>query len=760
MSGTAYTGYVDGTPTNGVNPWIDSLVWGGAWADSPGLASTGGPVTISFAAVYGTDPYNVLSGPAMSWSPAGLAALGNALASWESVANLDFVQAASGNSDVWFWQGSAAAAEGALGWSEIPGYAYGEPLYTVFNGQHSSWSNAGLAIGGYGYITLVHEIGHLLGLAHPHDGGSAADLTVFPGVTGPFDSFGTYSLNQGIFTVMSYNDGWPTLYPSHTNQTFGWQSGPMALDIAAIQAIYGANMGYATGNNSYILPSVNTAGTYWSCIWDAGGLDTISNAGSALACAINLNAAPLVGPNAGGYVSYAAGIIGGFTIANGVIIENAIGGNGNDTLSGNAWNNYLNGGLGADSMIGGMGNDTYFIDNLADKVVELVGAGTDTIQTSLSVFSLVNLPNVENLTYTGSDNFSGTGNSLNNVITGSNFNDSLYGGAGNDSLYGGSGNDLLVGGEAADTMVGGSGNDIYVVDSVGDNVTESAGQGTDTIQTNLSTFSLATLGNVENLTYTGSGTFNGTGNALNNVIIGGSFNDSLSGGAGKDQLFGGGGADYLVGGTGNDLMNGGIGADAMVGGAGNDVYVVDSAGDVVTELAGQGTDTIQTNLSTFSLATLGNVENLTYTGSGNFSGTGNSANNVIWGNVGNDSLYGGAGNDYLYGSSGNDQLFGGSGTDFLYGGIGNDALYGGENADRFVFDGQGFVFDGQGNDIVTDFSQAQHDQIVLLGVTFSDLLASMEQVGTNTVIDFGGGSSLTLSGVNMLNLTINDFFLL
>ena len=108
----------------------------------------------------------------------------------------------------------------------------------------------------------------------------------------------------------------------------------------------------------------------------------------------------------------------------------------------------------------------------------------------------------------------------------------------------------------------------------------------------------------------------------------------------------------------------------MLGGAGNDTYVVDNAGDVVTEASNAGTDSVQTTLSSFTLAV--NVENLTFTGTGAFTGTGNAANNFITGGTSNDTLDGGAGNDTLNGGGGDDTLIGGAGVDVLQGGIGAD----------------------------------------------------------------------------------------
>ncbi|MEQ1493877.1 MAG: M10 family metallopeptidase C-terminal domain-containing protein, partial [Terricaulis sp.] len=119
------------------------------------------------------------------------------------------------------------------------------------------------------------------------------------------------------------------------------------------------------------------------------------------------------------------------SIARGVVIENAIGGSGSDTIIGNSVANILNGGGGADSMSGGGGNDTYIVDSVADTVTEDDSAGTDLIQSSVS-FTIS--ANVENLLLTGAAQLNGVGNSLDNRITGNSNINALAGLAGNDTL--------------------------------------------------------------------------------------------------------------------------------------------------------------------------------------------------------------------------------------------------------------------------------------------------------------------------------------
>lgn len=299
---------------------------------------------------------------------------------------------------------------------------------------------------------------------------------------------------------------------------------------------------------------------------------------------------------------------------------------------GNAWDNELRGGAGADRldggrgadvMVGGAGSDVYIVDNIGDVVTEEVDGGTDTIQTSLSSMTLS--ANVENLVFTGFGPVRGSGNALGNEMRGSRFADYLDGAGG------------------ADVMVGMQGDDVYVVDDAADRVLEVAGQGRDTVMTSLAAYTLGA--EVEQLVFIGSSAFTGTGNALANVIIGGVAADTLSGGAGNDRL------------------DGGIGADVLIGGLGDDVYIVDNVGDVVVEASGQGVDEVQTSLASYTLGA--EVERLLYMGSANFTGVGNAGANTLVGGGGNDRLSGGDGADVLNGAAGDDVLSGGTGRDIF-----------------------------------------------------------------------------------------------
>jgi Ca2+-binding RTX toxin-like protein len=319
------------------------------------------------------------------------------------------------------------------------------------------------------------------------------------------------------------------------------------------------------------------------------------------------------------------------------------GGLGSDTLSGGSGNDIFVGGDGdANTMIGGTGNDIYFVSVLGDSVVEADGEGTDQVRTAIASYTLN--ANIEQLIYIGSGDFNGAGNDSDNLILAGAGNDVLQGGLGADFLSGAAGNDVLIGGTgASNTLVGGTGNDIYFIDAIGDSVVEAGGEGTDQVRTALASYTLSV--NVEQLVFTGGGAFVGTGNAGDNLIVSGNGNDVLDGGLGADTLSAGAGNDRLIGGSGA--------ANVLIGGTGNDTYVVSAVGDSIVEFSGEGTDTVETTLNFYQINSA-NVENLTFTGTGDFAARGNALGNVITGGDGNDLLAGGLGADTLIGNDGSD----------------------------------------------------------------------------------------------------------
>jgi Ca2+-binding RTX toxin-like protein len=406
------------------------------------------------------------------------------------------------------------------------------------------------------------------------------------------------------------------------------------------------------------------------------GIDTASYRNSDAAVTVNLNTAAASGGHATGDTL--------------TFIDNLEGSAFNDSLTGDDYDNRLNGGQGADTLSGGAGKDTLVVDDSGDLAYG--GTGTDLVESSVTHDLYTD---VENLTLTGKEAIDGIGNTLANLITGNEAANKLDGGTGNDTLVGGSGADNLIGnagtdvasyatakegvvadltntanntgdakgdvytqveglagsgfeddlrgdaadnridgGGSADKMSGGAGNDTYVVDHTGDRIVEAAGNGTDVIETSVSYVMASNADQVENLTMTGTFAGFAIGNALNNKLTG---ND------------------------GDNRLDGGTGTDTLVGGEGNDTYAVDVAGDVVTELANEGNDTVESSI-TYDLTSLAYIENVTLTGTAS-KATGNASNNVLTGNGSANTLIGAGGNDILMGGLGADSLDGGTGTD-------------------------------------------------------------------------------------------------
>ena len=372
------------------------------------------------------------------------------------------------------------------------------------------------------------------------------------------------------------------------------------------------------------------------------------------------------------------------------------GGEGNDSLTGDGGNDTLDGGTGADGMTGGTGNDTYVVDDGGDIVAEKLGEGIDTVQSSVGYVLGANL---ENLTLTGAAHINGTGNELANTIVGN------------------AGDNLLDGGAGADTMSGGLGNDRYVLDNVGDVASERAGEGSDTV---LAAFTYTLGANFENLTLTGTANINGTGNELDNVIVGnagknaiwgGSGNDVIDGGQGNDRLDGQDGRDTLIGGDGDDSFNGGADSDVLIGGAGNDVF---------------------------------------------------------WAGGGDDRVLGDDGNDTIFGDGGNDWIRGGRGDDIMVGGASNGLSAKGANTFAWeradVVNGDG---SSAGRDRITDFGAG--DKLDLravadhsLSTNAADLVRLTDTAsGTLVSVDVGGGRFVDVVTLdNVHGATIDALWLL
>jgi Ca2+-binding RTX toxin-like protein len=701
-----------------------------------------------------------------SWAANEITAAMAAMATFSAVTSLTFTQVLS-SVGATFIMSLAELEPNVLGQFSSTGTGG----FGVFDPTNSSWSAAQLLPGGEGFVTIMHEVGHGLGMAHPHDnGGFDPDDSseIMEGVTTAFDDGGTYGLNTGYATIMTYNT---------TNELT-----PGTFDIALMQQKYGVNTTTNSGDNVYTIPTISVGAGSPAVIWDTGGIDTISFGGTGDA-RIDLRTATLRNELEGaGFQSVARGSNGaeikGFVIAHGVVIENATGGGGVDVLTGNAAANVLTGndgndslkGLeGADTLLGGGGTDfiQYDLDpagisvNLLTQIAIDGWGTTDTLGSIESVegsrfndtiiggtggpLGVSNLSGgdgddyIEDNSTIQADLAGGAGNDRiiggvvrafisggfgddyltggdggNFFIDGGDGNDLVSGGARDETLYGGSTNDtgidtvtyenatagvvvslaitiqqntigagvdviqgfenltgsafndnltgdafnnVITGGAGADAMAGGLGDDLYLVDDAGDTIFELENEGSDRVLTSV-TYLLSV--HIEDLTLSGAGNINGSGNFSDNQIEGNSGNNVLSGFSGNDTL---------IGGAGNDRLDGATGIDLMTGGTGDDIYFVESLDDVVTEDLNAGTDRIDTLIS-YALGA--NIENLLLTGTANLNGSGNFLTNVMSGNSGANSLFGGSGNDTLFGNDGNDRLDGAFGDDVMKGGFGDD----------------------------------------------------------------------------------------
>lgn len=553
-------------------------------------------------------------------------------------------------------------------------------------------SNSNLQASWYQRYLLLHELGHGLGLKHPHDSGGN-----LPKMAAQYDRL--------EYTVMTYN------LTSGAPQTF------MMYDIAALQEMYGANFAANSGNSVYKWDPytgqafINGVGQgrpannqIFMTIWDGGGNDTydFSNYNSNMLIDLAPGSYSLFSP-----LQQATGAKGNVYNAlqyrgdSRSLIENAIGGSGDDKIHGNAAANKLYGNGGRDYLYGYDGNDILYGN--ADFDWLYGGAGSDTIY----------------------------GGSSNDWLYGEDGNDYLYGEDGVDGIIGGAGNDYISGGAEYDSLEGGQGNDtIY------------GGTGDDRIYG----------GENDDLLYGDEGFDYLYGGAGNDTMYGGADSDWLYGEAGDDILVGEGSYDGLVGGAGNDRLNGGDGNDWVQGDEGNDIL---SGGNDDDKLYGMADNDVL-------WGDAGNDD--LYGGTGNDQLNGGIGNDYLHGEDGNDTLSGGLGVDTLLGGNGNDFIMIEAGAsayspDILTGGAGSDIFYtigkswSGDVYNTVITDfegGPGFV------DSIYMLRSIFSD--------FAAIKASAYQYGSDVIIDntqynYGGstGMKLTLKNFQLSRLAADDF---
>lgn len=292
---------------------------------------------------------------------------------------------------------------------------------------------------------------------------------------------------------------------------------------------------------------------------------------------------------------------------------------GDDYIQGLAGDDHINPGLGHDTVNGGEDNDllilNYSSNTFTGDKSGLRGYASETANGSFfGNFYAYNSKNYDQVRFEDINRFQLTGTKTsdsittgksddllngdagndnlngglgNNTLIGGVGNDSITSGAGNDSLDGGLGEDSLDGGTGSNVLTGGTGNDTYVVNTVDDTVTETSNTVTE-IDAVKSTISFTLVDNLENLTLTGVNGIDGTGNSLNNSLVGNDGNNRLYGMLGDDSLKGATGNDVMRGGDGNDTLAGGYSGDAMGGGYGNDILIGDSGNDHIA--GGKGDD--------------------------------------------------------------------------------------------------------------------------------------------------------------------------
>jgi len=443
------------------------------WGGVPGQAYT---VTYAFRA---TAPFDMPADTSgfQRFNASQIYVAEQAMLAWSDVARITFVRVGSGfegegaysdNASILLGNYSSGQA-GASAFANYPGSpAASSPAGDVWV-NITAGSNALPSLGNFGYQTLLHEIGHAIGLAHPGEYNAGDDEN-----SGPITYAGDaeYFEDSRQYTVMSY------FSEANTGASYGgrYAAAPQLDDIRAAQIEYGPNMSTRTGDTVYGFNSTaerawfaatNSSTRLIFAVWDAGGTDTFDFSGYSQNQTIDLRE---------GHFSDVGSLVGNVAIAQGTQIENAIGGFGADTIIGNALNNVIHGNGGADRVFAGAGNDTidggqasgYLRGEEGDDSL-VGGSAFDDIHGNMGDDTASGGPG-DDWVVGGKDQDLLFGDDGSDVVFGNLGDDTAHGGAGadtvrggqgNDSLTGGAGNDFISGDRGWDTMTGGSGADLF-----------------------------------------------------------------------------------------------------------------------------------------------------------------------------------------------------------------------------------------------------------------------------------------------------------
>ena len=686
-------------------------------------AAAGTGATVSWAIRSSGDDGNGFIAP----SAAQVGAISDAMAYIDAISGLNFTQVNPGgtsNSATMLFGAYNSTTDGAGAYAYYPGSTSSSADAGDVWLNNNSVSQTSLPIGSFSYFVMLHEIGHAIGLAHPGDYNAA------PGVSITYANNAQFIEDSHQYTVMSYFD------ESNTTTSLGSYPDTLLLfDILAIHQLYGADTSYHAGDTVYGF-NATVGGAYdfttntdpFLTIWDGNGTDTLDVSGFSQNQLIDLR---------DGQFSNIGGFTANVSIAVGAVIENAVGGAGNDTITGNAADN---------TVTGGGGTDTFVLDKIAraDAVITVIAGGVQ-VTTSLGTDTLLGVEFIQfsdelldlsaplpSTPTPGNDALGGTsGNDSVDLLAG---NDSYFAGAGDDSIFGNTGNDTIHGGDNNDTLDGGTGLDELLGEAGDDTYLLNTSNPGDFVR-------FLDSSGVDVADFTGFGA--AVSIDLRNPAMAVQTNDTTSVEnaapfraiaelVGIENIIGTIHDDLIIGEGSSSGMDGGLGSDTLIGGFGDDVYMISSSnpGDFDRLLDADGHNDLG-DFSGFNAAVsidlrIPSVSVFTNDTDTAIGGTFRAIGEL----VGIENIKGTDFNDLIIGEGSASGLDGGLGSDTIIGGFGDDSyrlsVSDPGTVDRFL--------DGAGEDFV-DFSG--FDRAV-----FVDLTQPSTAARTNDTADASGSGTM------------------